>query len=166
VALYIFLNATLSDQFQSRIDAPIIYTVGIFPKSHRKTNNTTLSQQFPSPIEKQIMSGTVPTGGKYLFFYWTLELFRQCGIIYFSIGPWNCSDSWALLSCCSPSRSFSRASWGTLHPHPFRSANLVSRKLEDGNIRAFPRQHIARGGRHTCLCLVGVGNFVCIISTF
>lgn len=41
----------------------------------------------------------------------------------------DCSDSWALLSCWSPSRSFSKASWGTLHPHPFRSANLVSRKL-------------------------------------
>ena len=33
----------------------------------------------------------------YLFFYWTLELFRQCGIICFSIGLWNCSDSVELL---------------------------------------------------------------------
>ena len=29
----------------------------------------------------------------YLFFYGTLELSRQCGIIVFSIGLWNCSDS-------------------------------------------------------------------------
>jgi hypothetical protein len=41
--------------------------------------------------------GTVLTVWNYLFFYWTLELFRQCGIIYFSIGLWNCSDSVALL---------------------------------------------------------------------
>jgi hypothetical protein len=41
--------------------------------------------------------GTVPTVWHYLFFYWTLELFRQCGIICFSIGLWNCSDSVELL---------------------------------------------------------------------
>jgi len=41
----------------------------------------------------------------------------------------DCSRSWALLSCSSPSRSFSRTAWGTLHPHPFRSQNFVSRKL-------------------------------------
>ena len=37
--------------------------------------------------------GTVPTVWHYLFFYWTLELSRQCGIICFPIGLWNCSDS-------------------------------------------------------------------------
>ena len=37
--------------------------------------------------------GTVPTIWHYLFFYWTLELLRQCEIICFSIGLWNCSDS-------------------------------------------------------------------------
>ena len=37
--------------------------------------------------------GTVPTVWYYLFFYWTLELIRQCGIIGFSMGIWNCSDS-------------------------------------------------------------------------
>jgi len=51
-----------------------------------------------------------------VFFYWILELFRQCGIflldfgtvptvLYFSIGFWNCSDSvvffyWILLLFC------------------------------------------------------------------
>ena len=40
--------------------------------------------------------GTVPTLWHYLFFYWTLELFRECGIIGFSMGLWNCSDSVAL----------------------------------------------------------------------
>ena len=56
--------------------------------------------------------GTVPTVWHYLFLYGTLELFRQCnifllfyvtlelfqqfGIICFSIGLWNCSDSVAL----------------------------------------------------------------------
>ena len=40
--------------------------------------------------------GTVPTIWHYLFLYWTLELFRQCGIICFSIGHWNFSDSVAL----------------------------------------------------------------------
>jgi hypothetical protein len=39
---------------------------------------------------------TVLTVWRYLFLYGTLELFRQCGIIYFSIGLWNCSDSVAL----------------------------------------------------------------------
>jgi hypothetical protein len=37
--------------------------------------------------------GTVPAVWHYLFFYVTLELFRQCGIIYFDMGLWNCSDS-------------------------------------------------------------------------
>jgi hypothetical protein len=32
-----------------------------------------------------------------LFFYGRLELIRECGIIWFSIGLWNCSDSVALL---------------------------------------------------------------------
>jgi len=32
----------------------------------------------------------------YWFFYWTLDLFRQCGIIGFSIGLWTRSDSVAL----------------------------------------------------------------------
>jgi hypothetical protein len=45
--------------------------------SNRKINNATLSEQFQSP-------------------YGTLELFRQCGIFYFSIGLLNCSDSVAL----------------------------------------------------------------------
>jgi hypothetical protein len=31
------------------------------------------------------------------FCYWTLELFRECGIVCFSIGLWTCSDSVALL---------------------------------------------------------------------
>ena len=34
--------------------------------------------------------GTVPTIWHYLFFYWILELFRQRGIIGFSMGLWNC----------------------------------------------------------------------------
>jgi hypothetical protein len=38
-----------------------------------------MSEHLQSPIEKQI-----------------LELFRQCGIICFSIGLWNCPDSVAL----------------------------------------------------------------------
>lgn len=43
---------------------------------------------------------------------------------------WACSWSCALpSSACSPSRSFPRTSWGTLHPHPFRSANRVRRKV-------------------------------------
>jgi len=45
----------------------------------------------------------------YRFIYWTLELISECGIICFTIGLWNCSDSVALLifhfsielwSCC------------------------------------------------------------------
>jgi len=32
-----------------------------------------------------------------MLFNWTLELFQQCGIIGFSSGLWNCSDSVALL---------------------------------------------------------------------
>lgn len=43
---------------------------------------------------------------------------------------WACSWSCALPSSAwSPSRSFPRTSWGTLHPHPFKSANRVSRKV-------------------------------------
>jgi len=41
--------------------------------------------------------GTVPTVWYYWFFYWTLELFRHCGIISLSIGFWKCSDSVASL---------------------------------------------------------------------
>ena len=40
--------------------------------------------------------GNVPTVWHYLFFYWTLELFRQCGIICFSVGLWRCCDIVAL----------------------------------------------------------------------
>ena len=40
--------------------------------------------------------GTVPTVWHYLFFDRTLELFRECGIISFSFGHCNCSDSVAL----------------------------------------------------------------------
>lgn len=38
---------------------------------------------------------------------------------------WSCADA---SSAWSPSRSFPRISWGTLHPHPFRSAKRVKRK--------------------------------------
>jgi hypothetical protein len=64
-------NATCSDQFQSHIEKTKCYTLGTFPKSNRKTNDATLS----------------------FFFYWTLELIRQCGITGFSMGLLNCSDS-------------------------------------------------------------------------
>jgi len=40
--------------------------------------------------------GTVLTAWHYLFLYWTLKLFRQCGIICFSMGLWNYSHSVAL----------------------------------------------------------------------
>jgi hypothetical protein len=63
-----------------------------------------MSEQFQNQIEKgkQKMphcrnSSTVPTMWHYLFFYWTLKLFRQCGMLGFSIGHWNWSDSVALL---------------------------------------------------------------------
>jgi hypothetical protein len=49
-----------------------------------KTNKATLSEKIQSPVEKQMMSKW-----HYLIFYWTLELFPQCGIIGFSIGIWN-----------------------------------------------------------------------------
>jgi hypothetical protein len=94
--------------------------VGTVPKSNRKTNNATLSGQFQSPIEKQLMHtvemfiglwncsdhvalfvflldfGTAPRMWHYLLLYWILELFRQCGMIGFSMGLCNCSDSVAL----------------------------------------------------------------------
>jgi hypothetical protein len=37
--------------------------------------------------------GTLPTMWHDWFIHWTLELVRQCGIIRFSMGLWNCSDS-------------------------------------------------------------------------
>ena len=37
-------------------------------------------------------------------------------------------SSWLFASSWRPSRSLSKTSWGTLHPHPLRSANRVSRK--------------------------------------
>ena len=43
--------------------------------------------------------GTIPTVWHYWFFYWHLELIRQCGIICFDMGFWNCSDSVALFIC-------------------------------------------------------------------
>jgi hypothetical protein len=42
--------------------------------------------------------GSVPTVLHYLFFYGTLELFRSCGFICYSIGLWNCSESVALFA--------------------------------------------------------------------
>jgi hypothetical protein len=73
------------------------HTVGTVPKSHIKTNNATLSEQFQSPIEKWKTTlfvliwdfGTVLTVCHYLFLYWALELCRQCGIICFDMGFWN-----------------------------------------------------------------------------
>ena len=41
--------------------------------------------------------GTVPIVWHYLIFYWALELLLQCGIICFSIGLWNCSDSVSII---------------------------------------------------------------------
>ena len=37
--------------------------------------------------------GAVPTVWYLLFFYWSLELFLQCGIFCFSIRVWSCSYS-------------------------------------------------------------------------
>ena len=37
-------------------------------------------------------------------------------------------SSWLFASSCRPSKSFSKTSWGTLHPHPLRSAKRVKRK--------------------------------------
>jgi hypothetical protein len=48
--------------------------------SNRKIYNSTLSEQFQSRIEKQIMP------------HWALELFPQCGNIGLSIGLWNSTD--------------------------------------------------------------------------
>ena len=70
---------------------------------------------FPLSMIFLLDFGTVPTewyfsiglwncSDRVVFFYWTLELFRQCGIFLldigtvptvwdFSIGLWNCSDS-------------------------------------------------------------------------
>jgi hypothetical protein len=78
------------------------HTVGIVPKSNRKTKPTTLSEQFQNQIEKQKQHtiGTIPKSNRKLphchsvvVFYFILELFRQCGSFYFSIWFWNCSDS-------------------------------------------------------------------------
>jgi hypothetical protein len=41
--------------------------------------------------------GTIPTVWHYWFFYWHLELIRQCGVTGFSMGLPNCSDSVPLL---------------------------------------------------------------------
>ena len=52
---------------------------------------------------------------------------RGAAVMYWK---WACSASCAELPwSLSPSRSLSRASWGTLHPHPFRSAKRVRRKF-------------------------------------
>ena len=40
--------------------------------------------------------GNVSTVWHYLLFYGTMELYRQCGIICFSMGLWNCTGSVAL----------------------------------------------------------------------
>jgi len=42
----------MSEQVQCPIEKTFL-TVVTVPKSHRKTNNATLSEQFQSPIEKQ-----------------------------------------------------------------------------------------------------------------
>ena len=108
---------TLSELFQSTIEKQIMLTLSEqfqSPIEKWKNNNATLSEQFQSLIENQIMphcqncSGSVAllvylldigNGQKvwhYWFFYGTLELFWQCGIICFYMRIWNCSDSVAL----------------------------------------------------------------------
>jgi hypothetical protein len=81
-------------------NVPTVF-VGTFPKYNRKTKNTTLSEHFQNPIEKQKIPkcsdnvvfvvflldfGNVPTMWYFLFFYCILEMFRQCDIFCFSIG--------------------------------------------------------------------------------
>jgi hypothetical protein len=56
------------------------YTVGTVPKFNRETNNSTLSGQFQSPMASFV----------YLLDFGNV---RQYGIICFSIGLWNISDS-------------------------------------------------------------------------
>jgi hypothetical protein len=90
--------------------------------ANRKSNHATLSEEFQSPIEKQIMPhgalivflldfGTVPTVWHYWFFYWSLELFRQCGIIGFSIELWNCSNHVALFEITLQCRNISKVQY-------------------------------------------------------
>ena len=66
---------------------------------------------------------TVPTIWHYLFLYWTLELFRQCGIICFSIGLWNSSDSVGIIC-------FSMGVWDYSH-----SVSLLMYLLDFGTDR-------------------------------
>jgi hypothetical protein len=40
--------------------------------------------------------GTLPTMWHDWLIYWTLELVRHCGIIGFSMGPWNFSSNMTL----------------------------------------------------------------------
>lgn len=62
---------------------------------------------------------------------------RKCRIFHLPMRgiakcmKWACSWSCVFPSSAwSPSRSFPRTSWGTLHPHPFRSAKRVNLKTE------------------------------------
>jgi hypothetical protein len=91
-------NATWSEQFQSSIEKQIMLHCRTVPKSNRRTNNATWWNCSDSvPLFVFLLDfGTVPIIWHYFFFYWTLILFRQCGIIFFSVGLWNCSDSVAL----------------------------------------------------------------------
>jgi hypothetical protein len=58
----------------------ILHTFRTVPKYNRAKNIPTLSEQFQSPIEKQIISHCRNSS-------------KECGIIGFSMGLWNCFDS-------------------------------------------------------------------------
>lgn len=73
----------------------------------------------------------------------------------FGVAPYwkcDCSVSSALLSS-SPLRSWSKTSWGTLHPHPFRSANFTSRKLGSNSCA------VGSNGRRKAMLLVILSSF-------
>ena len=53
-----------------------------------------------------------------------------CLILIPIFGVWLCMNWFCPpVSSLIPSRSFVKTSWGSLQPHPFKSAKLVSRKL-------------------------------------
>jgi hypothetical protein len=103
-------NDTLSDQFQSHIEKKNVALSEHFQSPIDKTNDATLSEQcetVPTVWHYWFFLldfGTVPTVRHPLLFNWTLELFRECGIIGFSFFYWTLNEKPIMPHCRNSSK--------------------------------------------------------------
>jgi hypothetical protein len=112
---------------------------------NEKNNNATLLEQFQSPIVKQIMPHSLISSKveipimphyrnsskvHYLLFNWTLELFRECGIIGFSFCYWTlglftqCSIIDVSIGLWNSVRTVSKSHFKKIMPHCRNSSKV------------------------------------------